>query len=120
MIKLSGIIEGISTRKDKTLKLSIGTNELSPEDAANIFQMNQQFCYIALKHEPFFKIEEDILNDLKTDFPDAKTPSQRLRNILYRLFVSNDEGYKDFQTYYISKLETIISHYKSKLDAETY
>lgn len=120
MVKLSAIIEGVSTRKDKTLKVTIGTSEMTPDDAAQILNLNQQFCYMAIKHEPFVKVEEDIINELKTDFPDAKTPSQRLRNILYRLYVANNEGYKDFQNYYTAKLETIISHFKSKLDAETY
>jgi len=116
MIKLSGIIEGISTRKDKTIKLSIGTQELSPTEAADIFQLNQQFCYLAIKPEPFTKVEQDLIDTLKTDFENIKTPSQRLRAILFINFGQNPEGYKDFSIYYQSKMDKICEHYKAKIE----
>ena len=52
MILLPAQIESITTRKDKTVKITIGTQELTPADAAKIFYLNQQFCYMALKPEP--------------------------------------------------------------------
>lgn len=120
MILLSGIIEGLATRKDKTIKLSIGTNELSPAEAADIFALNGQYCYIAMKAEPIMKAEQDLLQDLKTDFDHAKTPSQRLRGILYRNYEQDTEGYKDFQSYYQAIMDRICEHYKGKLDAASY
>jgi hypothetical protein len=119
MILIAGQIESLATRKDKTIKLTIGTQELSPKQASDIFQLNQQFVFIGLKPEPFHKIEEDIIDNLKTDYENLKTPSQRLRGVLYRNFEQQDEGYKDFNSYYIAKMELICNHYKSKLE-ETY
>ena len=120
MILLAGIIEGLTTRKDKTIKLSIGTNELTPQEAADLFSLNSQFCYIAIKPEPFVKMEYDLIQELKTDYENAKTPSQRLRAILYRNYEKDSEGFKDFQTYYYKKMDKICEHYKGKLDAESY
>lgn len=116
MIKLSGIIEGISTRKDKTIRLTIGSQELSPSEAAEVFQLNQQFCYFGIKAEPFVKVEQDLIDNLKTDFENIKTPSQRLRSILYVNFQKDPEGYKDFSTYYQKKMDEVCTHYKNKLD----
>ena len=119
MLKISGIVESISTRKDKTLKLTIGTNEMSPADAADVFQLNQQFCYLGIKVEPFQKEEQDLIDSMKSDY-EGKTPSQRLRGVLYRNWELNNEGYNNFNSYYVTKMELIVTHYKNKLDEESY
>jgi hypothetical protein len=110
MIILPAQIEGLTSRKDKTIKVTFGTQELSPVDAAQVFQLNQRFCYIAIKEEL------DNLDSIKTDLDTNKTPSQRLRGILFINYQQNSEGYKDFSTYYIAKMEILCEHYKSKLD----
>lgn len=115
MIVLPAQIESIASRKDKTIRLTLGTQELSPNASAQLFSMNQDFCYIAIKTESFLQNELNIIDELKADM-NAKTPSQRLRNILYRNFEQNNEGYKDFNTFYISMMEKICEHYKNKLD----
>ena len=115
MIVLPAQIESIASRKDKTIRLTLGTQELNPNTAAQIFSMNQQFCYFAIKSESFLQNELDTLNDLKSDI-NAKTPSQRLRNILYRLYEQDNVGYRDFTTFYISIMETICEHYKNKIN----
>jgi hypothetical protein len=116
MILIAGQIEGISTRKDKTIKLTIGTQELSPNSTAEIFSLNQQFCYFGIKLEQFNKIESDYIDNLKADIENVKTPAQRLRAILFRNYEQNPEGYNDFNSYYIAKMEKICEHYKNKLD----
>jgi len=116
MIVIGGQIEGLVSRKDRTMRVSIGTQELNPNDASELFMMNQQFCYIAIKPEPFTSDEKVMIDGLKTDLENNKTPSQRLRNILYVLFEQNNEGYKDFSTYYVTKIEQICVHFKTKLD----
>jgi len=116
MILITGIIEAISTRKDKTLKLVVGTNELTPSQMPELFDLNQQFCYLGLKKEPFTKDESNLIESLKTDLDNLKTPSQRLRGILFRNFEQDDKRYHDFSSYYIGEMERICEHYKNKLD----
>jgi len=116
MITIAGQIETIATRKDKTIKLSIGTQELSPDDMTELFKTNQQFCYIAIKPELFISQELDAIDSLHTEFDAHKTPSQRLRGILYINYQQKSEGYKDFNSYYLAKMESICEHFKSKLD----
>lgn len=116
MITLPGQIESIASRKDKSIKLTIGTQELHPSQASELFALNQQFCYIALKSESFTKEENETIDSLKTELDTQKTPSQRLRSILYINYQQDDKGYKDFATYYISMMDKICEHYKSKID----
>lgn len=116
MILIGGQIESIATRKDKTLKVTIGTQELNPAQATDVFSLNQQFCYIGLKAEPFSKNESELLDSLKSDLEHQKTPSQRLRSILYVCYEQDNKGYKDFGTFYATEMERIIEHYKTKLD----
>lgn len=115
MIIIGSVIESIASRKDKTVKLTIGTQEMSPEKAAQLFGMSQQFCYVAIKKEDFNPTEVDTIESLKTDLESVKTPSQRLRAILYRNYEQSCEGYQDFATYYQAKMEKICDHFKSKL-----
>lgn len=116
MITIPAQIEAIASRKDKTIKLTIGTQELHPSQASELFALNQQFCYLALKPEYFTKEEMDSIEDLKTDLDSVKTPSQRLRGILFINYQQDSKGYKDFNTYYIAMMEKICEFYKSKID----
>ena len=116
MILITGIVEGMSTRKDKTIRLTIGTNELNPSQTSDLFQLSQQFCYLGIKAEPFQRDETDLIDSIKTDLDNLKTPSQRLRGILYRNFEQDCKGFQDFGSYYISEMDKICEHYKNKLD----
>lgn len=116
MITLPAIIESIATRKDKTIRLTIGTQELAPSDAATIFSMAGGYAYVAIKREDFTPWEVKELDELKADLDTIKSPSQRLRAILYRNWEQNAEGYKDFTTYYMAHMDKLCQHYKNKLD----
>jgi isopentenyldiphosphate isomerase len=116
MILLPAQIESIASRKDKTVRITIGTQELTPAQAAELFQLNQKFCYAAIKEESFQASEVDAIENLKTDLETEKTPSQRLRAILYINYQQKPDGYKDFATYYQAKMEKICEHFKSKLE----
>ena len=116
MLILPSQIEQITTRKDKTWRLTIGTNELSPEQAGELVKLNQEFCYLALKKDEFKTRDQDILAGIQSEFEfSVKPPAQRLRAVLYRLWEMDNEGYKDFELYYRFRMEKIIDHFKSKL-----
>jgi len=116
MIILPTIIENITTRRDKTWKLTIGTQELSPEQAGEVVKLNQEYCYLALKRNEFKSRDVEIISSLQSEleFSD-KPPGQRLRAVLYRLWEHEPEGYKDFELFYRFHMEKVISHFKTKL-----
>jgi hypothetical protein len=112
-------IEGISTRADRTLKIVLSTQEMPPSEAGRLFALNQKMSYIAIKEESFQQSEVDMVEGLAVNPDDTKlrTPSQRLRAILYVSWKECDEGHPAFDSFYAQKIERIITHYKDKLDA---
>ncbi len=119
MITVSAMIESVSTRRDRTYKIILGTQELPPNEAAEVLALHQNICYVALKPEPFTTTDIDNLKELKTDFAGIKSDSQRLRAVLYVLHEQENGGFADFTSFYTHHLNKIIDHYKSKLDQTT-
>lgn len=117
MIILAAQLEGVTTRRDKTLKLTFGSQELTPSDAGNIMAIANSFCFLAIKPETFTPTEKELLEQIKADTLTnaAKTPSQRLRGVLYIAFTQNNEGFDSFDKFYTHKIEQMITHFKSKL-----
>lgn len=117
MIIIPAILESYRSLKDKTLKLTFDTNEPTPEQFMGIAENIQQFGYLAFKREPFKEREKQAIESLETSYEDkTKTHSQRLRNVLYRCFEQDAQGYTDFELYYKFKMEEIINHFKGKLN----
>lgn len=104
------IVTGIRSKVDGSLGITASTPELTPEEKAEFMRLQNlvlmcSFTPTDYKEAPEYKISKEI---------DQKTPSQRLRNVLYVLW--EQEGSKgDFDTFYKEQLNKIIEHYKSKL-----
>lgn len=114
--QLPAQLEGYRSLKDRTLKLSFETNELTPEQMADIHYSLNKVGYLAFAPDPFTTKEINDLDSLKVEYDDTgKTPSQRLRAVLYRLWEQSPEGYKAYNDFYNSKMEGFITHLKSKL-----
>lgn len=115
-ILFAGQIENITTRKDHTVVLKIGSQELTPAKAGEIFQtMNKLVAVYLSTKETIPQRDLDQVDQLDPDLP-GKTQSQRLRAVLYVLFEKNNEGYKDFENFYRTHMDKIIDHLKKKID----
>lgn len=116
-IIIPGAIENLTSRKDRSWKITVGTQELTPEQVQQLTKLIQEFCYIAFKHEPFTTKEEGIIKTLQSELDfTGKSPAQRLRAILYLNWKHDTEGFKDANMHYVHHMEKIINHYKNKLD----
>ena len=118
MILLNGILENITTRKDRTLKLTFGTQELTPDVSAQLIRLANDFCYLAIKKDDFRNEETAILEAVKSEdeLKSSKSQSQRLRGVLFIGWQQKPEGFTEFKDYYQHHTEKIIEHFKSKLD----
>jgi len=67
MILLPAQLEGVSTRKDKTIKLVFGSQELNPNDAASVMTLANSFCFLAIKPETFTETEKELMAQVKAD-----------------------------------------------------
>ena len=114
-ILLSTYVESISTRKDKTVKVILSTQELSQERAGELFGLLNKLAVAYISVKDIGEDEIEKVDKANPDIPDGKTQSQRIRNVLYRLWEQAPEGYKDFNSFYHFKTEQIVEHFKSKL-----
>ena len=117
MLTLPAFLESYRSLKDRTLKLTYETSELTPEKMGELHTSLNKTGFLAFNTEPFTNKNLVELSDMKVDYDDpAKTPSKRLRGVLYRNWEQKSEEYKTFEDYYRSKMESIIVHFKGKLD----
>jgi hypothetical protein len=114
--QLPAQLEGYRSLKDRTLKISFETGELSPEMMSNIHYALNKVGFLAFAPDALATQELEEIDSLKVEYDDTeKKPSQRLRAVLYRLWEQSNEGYRDFNLFYNYKLEILIKHFKEKL-----
>jgi hypothetical protein len=118
IFQVSGEITKITTMSKNTIRIQFDSQEnVSGEAMKRLFDIIHQLgnlCFITHKEiQP-----EDLLNipAPKPDFENEKSDSQRMRNVLFRLWEQNKEGYEDFNLYYKYRMNKIIEFLKSKLE----
>ena len=116
-ILIPATFASIRSRKDRTLSLSFDTGEVPPATAGSLFDMQNKAVYLAVKPTEFNAAEAEELEGLESDFIDdkKKTPSRRLRAVLYLLWQQDNECRDDFRDFYAAKMEKVIEHFKGKL-----
>jgi hypothetical protein len=118
LFKISGYITKITTMSKNTIRLQVDSTEnVSGEAMKRVFDMIDQqgnFLFAIRQLQP-----EDLLNlpIPEPEFKEDKSPSKRMKAVLYRLWEQKKEGYDDFELYYRFKMEKLIEVLKSKLEA---
>jgi hypothetical protein len=104
--------------KGKNIRIKVETiQELTPEDELILLQVRNKVGYFVFKPEKF--IEEDIISlpekyDLEAG---EKTPSQRLRAVLYVFWKQKrKEKGVDFNSFYKEQMSRFIESVKEKLE----
>lgn len=110
-IQTKAIITGLSSRKDGSLRLSMETPELSPDEKVAFMELQ------GINVDAYFKpldFEVGEIKEVKNEM-ETKTPSQRLRAVLFLLWRQEGEQ-GTYDEFYRVKMEKILDHIKSKLD----
>lgn len=114
-----GGVNKVSTLADGSLSINIHTQELDTDTMTRIFNLRKSPGMVLISSDDISKAEVDAVSEFTTNFEVGKTksPSQRLRAVLYRVWEQEGEprGYKDFAVFYASYMERIINEYKSYL-----
>jgi hypothetical protein len=113
-ILLSSYIENITTRKDRSVKITLGTQELSQGKAGELFSLLNSLAVVYISAKEIDQKEIDQVDKVDPELT-GKTQSQRIRNVLYKLWEQDKEGHKTFDQYYYAKTELFIDHLKSKI-----
>lgn len=113
-IHLPSAIIGSITAKSKNNGISfrVSTPELNKDELGVVFDLQDQVVDLLIQPSD---IEFADIVEVKNEV-DAKTPSQRIRSVLFVLWKQNPEGHKEFSTYYQQKMGAIIDHLKEKIN----
>lgn len=114
---IGATIESLRSRKDRTWSITLGTQELTPDEAVEIMKLNGKMCFTAFKIDPYTNQEKDIIDSLEgTPDLNAKSLSERLRNVLYVWYSQSPQGFKEFKDFYEHYMSKYIDNIKSKLE----
>jgi hypothetical protein len=113
-IQLPVLITSLATKVDGSIKISIETRELSGNDAAKLFELRGAEGWAIIAANRLSEEDVKLPNEKADPAVGTKTPSQRLRAVLYRLWQQSGGGV-DFESFYRIKLEAIIDQVKGRL-----
>lgn len=113
-IQVPSLITSLATKVDGSIKINIETRELSGADAAKLFELRGAEAWVLIAPHAFTEEDVKLPNERPDPAVGTKTPSQRLRGVLYRLWQQQGGGV-DFESFYRIKLETIIDQIKGRL-----
>lgn len=115
-IVIPATVEAVTTRRDKTIKITIGTQELDPEKAGKLLGMQNKLGLVAISLE---ELSDEFLKDIddaKKETDGGKSPSQRMRNVMIVWYGQDKKGFETFNAFYEYHMEKMINYLKSKLE----
>lgn len=116
MLTIPATIHAIRTLADKSVRLTVDTQELSPEDATKLFVLYDSFGWFGFSEVPIKKEDLD-LPEPTPEFKGEKSIGQRIRAVIYRLWESKYKTiYQNFDDFYKVQGERIIEFLKQKIE----
>ena len=116
LLSIPGEITKITTLAHNSMRLQIDSQEnVLPELVSQIFQMTDKvgyFCFLP-EERPIAAEEVIDLPQIKLDDDEVKTPSQRLRGVIYLYAKQRKEA--DTELFYRRCMEKFIKNIKEKL-----
>lgn len=112
IFSVPGTIVRTNPMKDGGMSLGFYTQELSSKEKVQLIDYLHAFGWILFKENEFS--DSDIPKEA-AELDDLKSPSKRLRAVIYRFWEQmGKEG--DFNQFYSKKMEYIINQFKEKLE----
>lgn len=108
--------DGIRPTKDGSWKLIFNTQELNKSADDEVVSLRGKSGSVVFVEASSDTSVDDIeVPDVRPEYRGEKTPSQRLRAVLYRVW-ENAKSDLDFEIFYRSRMDRIIEQLKNQLD----
>lgn len=114
MIQTAAILEGVSTLKDGSISVRFHTQELSPEQKVQFMEYLQKFGWMLFKEAETPFVEDEIPDYDPKQYDEIKSPSQRLKAVIFVKSQQDGVSKKDFNEFYQKEMARIIEGYKTK------
>jgi hypothetical protein len=110
--QIPSILDGISPLKDGGLSMRFHTNEVTDSEKLIALSFYQKFGWLLFQEQ-----EHDDSLELESVRRDTggKTPSQRLRSVLYILYQQSGKTDQTFEQFYATQMEKFINRVKENL-----
>lgn len=111
-ITCDAIITSASTKSDGSLSLRIATPELDAPSKTAFFELLN--INLKLLIQPMDSVPQELVtvrNDL-----DVKSPSQRLRSVLFVVWKQMKPDETNFELFYLAQMNEVIERFKSQLE----
>ena len=111
-------VETIATRHDGSVKIVMGTYELNTQSSVKLFDLRKSEALMYLSSDNISQEELDALDGFKLDSEktDGKTPSQRLRAVLFVYWKQHKQKEIEFDIFYVRYMNRLIDQIKEKLE----
>lgn len=113
-VLFAAIVDKITTLKDKSCKIVLDTQELTPARAGELFTLLNSLASVYISPAVIDTKEMQQVDAIEPEMP-GKSPSQRMRNVMFLLYRQDAEGFKEFDGYYKTKMEGIINELKNNI-----
>jgi len=115
LLQIEAVIHSVKTLVDRGLSLTIYTQEMNPEDTAILFALKGKAGWLLFKPSRIAQEDIAVIPEEVKEFKSDRTPSQRLRAVIYRVW--EQSGSKEtFIEFYGRHIDKIVDQYKSQLD----
>jgi hypothetical protein len=108
-LQFNAVIEGVRTRQDRSLGLTVGTGELTSEEKMTVMELQNVSCSVTFSPTDGFTTVREIKSELS-----KKSVSERVRACLFVWWHQLGEP-GTFQAFYEAEGEKIINNIKSRL-----
>jgi hypothetical protein len=107
-------IGSVKSLVDGSVSVTLLTPEISGGKVGELFDLRKKIAYVYISARQVETNEKVIVDGLNPELK-GKSPGQRLRNVLFIKWQQDNEGYKDSESYYVAKMENLITHFKNEL-----
>jgi hypothetical protein len=111
-IQVPVIVAGLQTKVDGSVKITLETGELNNDQAGELYGMRNCAAWAVIAPDSIK--EMNIPKEEVDPALGSKTPSQRLRNVIF-VYWKEKGSNGDFDDFYKKQLEFVIEQYKEKL-----
>jgi hypothetical protein len=113
-VTAQGILKVGRPTADRGMNLSFVSQELPDSEKLALLGYHQTFGHLLFS--PNEIQESDVPKNQATKI--GKSPSERLRSVLFLIYMETGGKPEDFYIFYNAEMEKIINHYKLKISIE--
>jgi hypothetical protein len=117
-IVLEAVLEKIATIQDGSVKISLASQEIDPQQASSLFTLRNKFCKVLISDNNISPLEENLVDAQEMQGgKKTKSQAQRLRAVMFKVHEKLNIP-QDFDKWYMTEMEQKINAYKDFLNED--